>query len=43
MRTPTAKGFWTALWTGDTTGFGMFGDEQAAKEQILGNEIDINE
>ncbi len=40
---PTAKGFWTALWTGDTTGFGMFGDEEAAKEQILGNEIDINE
>ncbi len=40
---PTAKGFWTALWTGDTTGFGFYGDEQAAKEQILGNEIDINE
>ncbi len=40
---PTAKGFWTALWTGDTTGFGLYGDEQAAKEQILGNEIDINE
>lgn len=40
---PTAKGFWTALWTGDTTGFGLLGDEQAAAEQLLGNEIDINE
>lgn len=40
---PTAKGFWTALWTGDTTGVGLYGDEQAAKEQLLGNEIDINE
>ena len=40
---PTAKGFWTALWTGDVVGFGLCGDEQAAKEQILGNDIDINE
>ncbi len=40
---PTAKGFWTALWTGGSTDFGLYGDEQAAKEQIFGNEIDINE
>lgn len=40
---PTAKGFWTALWTGDVVSFGFYGDEQAAKEQLLGVEIDINE
>ena len=40
---PTAKGFWTALWTGGSTDFGLYGDEQAAKELLLDVEIDINE
>lgn len=40
---PTAKGFWSALWTGDSVTSGVGENKEAAATHLLGCEIDINE
>ena len=40
---PSAKGFWSALWTGASITSGVGENEEAAATHLLGCEIDINE